>query len=112
MSHADICTSLPEAEEEELLLQIRRGENRIYRELRQLQIDVDNETALADFRSHCPSDNRESDRELRIALKLLQDNSLYMAALGRPTITAEVPQLPSDEPSLETITAEGVTAPQ
>lgn len=108
----DICTSLPEAEEEELLLQIRRGENRIYRELRQLQIDVDNETALADFRSHCPSDNRESDRELRIALKLLQDNSLYMAALGRPTITAEVPQLPSDEPSLETITAEGVTAPQ
>jgi len=107
----DICTSMPEAEEEDVLLQVRHGENRLYRELRQQHVDVANEAALARFRAYCPADNRESQRELRIALKLLQDSTLYTAARGA-TITAEVPALSSGEQMIETATAESTAAPQ
>ena len=104
----DLCTSSSEAEEAELLVQLRQGHNQLYRDLRHRTIDANDEEALESFRAHCPAQERESDRELRVALKLLQDSSLYAAARGLPTMTAEAPLKEASGELTGTATAESL----
>lgn len=108
----DVCTSASETEEEQLLTQVSRGENRLYRDLRQREIDVNDEEELASFRAHCPAQEQEFDRDLRVALRLLQDSTLYAAARGDLTITAERPIPANSAAPAGAATAEGLTSAQ
>lgn len=85
----DICTSEAAEDEGAVLSQLRSGNNLMGRELRQQPVDIDDETALATFRAHCPTRDGEHEVDLRVALGLLQDPGLYATAQRGATITAE-----------------------
>ena len=68
----DVCTSTSDAEDEDLLLQVREGQNRLYRELRQQPLDVSNEEAS----SAAPDVDLGAIDDLEGTLRLLREVGL------------------------------------
>ena len=85
----DICTTGDVTEAEDVLMLIRTGAMPLARDLRRRDIDTNDDQAVEALRANCPSREEETEIDLQVATRLLEDPSLYARALKGAPDTAE-----------------------
>ncbi|SMF20754.1 carboxyl-terminal processing protease [Tistlia consotensis] len=86
----DICTSTDVGGADEVVDRLVAGQLPIARAVRQADIQPDDETALAALRARCPTRETESEIDVKVARRLIEDPGLYARARGdAPTNTAD-----------------------
>lgn len=85
----NVCTSRQEGDLQETLAQISGGRLISSPHLRQREIDRENELALAEFRSICPTSDSLDESDIEVAMKLLQDPGLLSHARRGAPSTAQ-----------------------
>src|SRR5690606_13774204 len=85
----DICTSADVGNAEEVVDRLVAGQLPIARTLLHAPIDAEDELALAELRERCPTRETESEIDLKVATRLIDDPTLYARARGGVPNTAK-----------------------
>ncbi len=88
----DICTSTDVGDAEEVLDRLIGGQLPIAPAVRQAEIDSEDQAALAELRARCPTRETESEIDLKVARRLIEDPGLFARARGDAPNTAEQPR--------------------
>ncbi|SDF81845.1 carboxyl-terminal processing protease [Limimonas halophila] len=78
----DVCTSRAADGGAGVIRTLRQGNQPIPRTVVQRQVPHDDDARIDALRSHCPARSASRDADLAIAVKLLQDRTLYRRAAG------------------------------
>ncbi|MEX2628815.1 MAG: S41 family peptidase [Tistlia sp.] len=85
----DICTSTDVGDAEEVVDRLIAGQMPITRAVRQASFESEDETALAALRASCPTRETESEIDIKVARRLIEDPGLFARARGDIPNTAE-----------------------
>src|SRR5690606_17097029 len=85
----DVCTSADIGNADEVVDRLVAGQFPIARSVRQAAIDPEDETALAALRERCPTRETESEIDLKVARRLIEEPALYARARGDAPNTAD-----------------------
>jgi len=86
----DICTSGTISRADEVLDMLRQGVLPIDQKLRQREIDPDDELGAETLRASCPPRQGETDVDIEVAQRLLDDPTLFALARGGNSNTARL----------------------
>lgn len=78
----DICTSTDIGDADEVVDRLVAGQLPIARAVRQAAIDTGDEAGLAALRARCPTRETESEIDLKVARRLIEDPGLFARARG------------------------------